>query len=76
MNDSTNKDMPAASLWGEDMESALAAQDRVLRSRLKAASSQHVARRIQTRVVFAICATALLGFLFILLLIAATAITQ
>jgi hypothetical protein len=69
MNDSINKDKQAASLWGDDMESALAAQDRALRSQMKAVYSPHVARRIRAGMVFVICAVALLGFLLVFFLI-------
>jgi hypothetical protein len=69
MNDSTNKDRQVQPLWGDDMESALSAQDRVLRSQLNAPSSPHAGRRVRAGVVFVIYAAALLGFLLILLLI-------
>ena len=50
---------------GDDMEGALIAQDRVLRSRVKAASSPHAARRIRAGIVFVLCATALFGVLLV-----------
>jgi hypothetical protein len=68
MKDPTNKDKPAPP-WGDDMESALIAQDKVLRSRVKAPSSPRAARRLPARIAFVICATALLGVLLTLLLI-------
>src|SRR5580658_267680 len=69
MNDSNNQDEHVPPPWGDDMESALVAQDRVLSSQLKAASFPHVARRVRAGMVFGICAAALLGFLLILLLV-------
>ena len=67
MNDSANRPVPSP--WGDDMESALIAQDRVLRSRAKAASSPHVERRTRAGAVVAMCTAALLAFLLILLLV-------
>src|SRR5580658_7012620 len=69
MNDSINKHRHVPPPWGDDMESALIAQDRVLRSRVKAASSPHAARRIRAGIVFVICATALFGVLLTLFVI-------
>jgi hypothetical protein len=54
--------------WGDDVESALIERDSVLRSRVKAVSSPHAAKRSRAGIVFVICATALLGFLLTLLL--------
>jgi hypothetical protein len=55
--------------WGDDMESALITQDRVLRLRVNAASSPHAARTVRPGIVFVICATAPLSVLLTLLLI-------
>jgi hypothetical protein len=69
MNDSTNKDRQVPPPWGDEMESAMIARDTYLRSRVKADSSPHAAKRSRAGIVFLICATALLGFLLTLLLI-------
>jgi hypothetical protein len=69
--DSTKKNRQVPPLWGDDMESALIARDRALHSQARMALPP-LSRRITLRIVLVICATALLGFLLVLLLIGNT----